>query len=133
MRKYINNSVSMSGRNNKCVVNGKTINVPSGATVSVSNGKVYVNGKEYVEDGLDKLEVVHLTVNIEGDARRVDSECEVVINGNVNGSIDSGMNVTVNGDVDGDISSGMSLTIKGNQTGSANSGMSMSIGTKVYK
>lgn len=35
----INNSVMMSGRNNTCKVNGKTINVPSGASVSVSNGK----------------------------------------------------------------------------------------------
>lgn len=128
---FKNNNVTVVG--NKCSVNGKTISIPSGSSVSIENGTVYVNGKKYVENGLEDKEVVHLTINVEGDVKRVDADCDVVINGSVKGNVNSGMSIDVDGNVDGDVRSGMSVDITGNQTGSVNAGMSVDIGTKVYK
>lgn len=99
----INSSVMMSGRSNTCKVNGKTINVPSGASVSVSNGKVYINGKEYTEEGLGNKEVVHLTINVTGDVKNVEAGCDLVINGNVNGNVKSGRSAEISGNVNGDV------------------------------
>ncbi|MGL5765013.1 MAG: hypothetical protein ACRCX8_05160 [Sarcina sp.] len=127
------NSIMSSGRNNKCTVNGVTIDVPSGASVSVQNGKVFINGKEYTENGLDNKEVVHLAINVTGDVRRVDSECDLVINGNVVGDVSSGMSIDIEGNVEGSVRSGMSVDINGNQTGSVSSGMSTTIKNKIYK
>lgn len=132
-KNIINNSVMVSGRNNTCRVNGKTISVPSGASVCVSNGRVYINGKEYTEEGLENKEVIHLTINVTGDVRRVEADCGLVINGNVNGNVSSGTSVEISGDVDGDVRSGMSMTIRGNQKGKASSGMSMTINNKIYE
>ena len=131
--KYVNNGTIMSGRNNTCKVNGKTINVPNGASVSVANGKVYINGKEHTEDDLENKEVVHLTINVEGDVKRVEADCELVVNGNVNGNVSSGMSANINGNVDGDVRAGMSVDIDGNQTGSVSSGMSTTIKNKIYR
>lgn len=132
-RNTIKNSVVMSGRNNTCNVNGKTINVPNGAKITVANGKVYVNGKEYKEDGLDKLEVIHLTIKAEGDVRKIDSECEVVVEGNVNGNVYSEVSVNIQGDVNGDIDAGVNANVHGNQTGSVKAGVNVMIANKIYK
>lgn len=95
--------------------------------------KVYINGKEYTEEGLENKEVVHLTINVTGDVRRIEADCDLVINGNVNGNVKSGRSAEISGNVNGDVRSGMSMTIRGNQTGKANSGMSMTINNKIYK
>lgn len=126
-----NSSIMQGGRT--CNVNGVTIEVPEGASVSVSNGKVYINGKEYTENGLDELNVVHLTINATGDVRKVESDVNVVIEGNVFGNVEAGVNATISGNVIGDVEAGVKARIEGNQTGSVKSGVSVNIGTKIYR
>lgn len=75
-------SIIMS--NNKCNINGKTINIPDGANVSVKNGKVYINGK--LQDDL-KDNVIKLF--IEGNAGNIVTDCLVKCN-NVKGDVKAG-------------------------------------------
>lgn len=122
-------NMMISGR--KTVVNGVEIDVPNGSSISVINGDVYIDNKKYTEGVLEDGKVVHITIN--GDVGNLKADCEVTVQGNVNGRVDSGMSVDVYGDVNGNVSSGMSIDIKGNQTGNVSAGMSVDIGTKIYK
>ena len=48
--KGFSQSVSVTHKGNRVTVNGKTIEVPSGASLKITNGDVYINGKLYVEE-----------------------------------------------------------------------------------
>lgn len=137
MSKYVNRGVCVTMGNN-CKVNGVTIN-SSCSNVVVSNGKVWIDGKEYKgENGeLENKEVVHLTINVEGDLRKgVESDCDldVHVKGSVIGNINSGRDTYIEGgNVDGNIHSGRDTDITGNQRGKVYSGRDTEIGSKVYE
>lgn len=137
MSKYINNGTCISMGDN-CRVNGITIN-KSCNNIIVSNGKVWIDGKEYTgENGeLENKEVVHLTINVEGDLRKgVESDCELEVNVNksIIGNVRAGMSTTVQGNVEGDVRGGMNVTIQGNQKGSCRAGMNVTVmGNKVFE
>lgn len=109
----------------KTIVNGVTIDTPAGASVSVINGKVYVNGKEYTDEKLVSSPVVNVVIN--GDVENINCGGSVEVNGKVNGSIDCGGSCTIEGDVEGSIDTGGSVTIRGDHQGPIDAGGSVHV------
>ncbi len=112
--------------NNVQVVNGVKINVPKGATISIKNGEVYINGTKYEGEGLKGKEAVNIIV--EGEVNSVDCLGSVTVNGQVCGSIDCGGSVTISGDMEGDIDCGGSVLVKGKHSGRIDAGGSVMMG-----
>lgn len=94
----------------------------TGQNVSIINGKIFVNGVEYVpkQKGITELE-------LEGEIGNLDIDCSISVKGNITGTIDAGGSVNVVGDVNGDIDSGGSVNISGNHKGDIDAGGSVSI------
>lgn len=90
--------------NSKVNVNGVTIKTPSNASISVVNGKVYVNGKRYDGEELKDKQVVN--VIIQGDVKDIECDGNVTINGDTNGHIKCGGNCSVSGSHRGSINAG---------------------------
>jgi hypothetical protein len=115
----------MSG--NKVTVNGKTFEVPNG-NISVINGKIFVNGKEFKGEDIglkDNYQVVNVV--IEGDVDKIDCIGSVEVKGNVYKGIDCGDSVSITGNVDGKISCGGSVSITGEHKGGIDAGGLVSI------
>lgn len=91
---------------NQITVNGRTISVPSGCSLSVINNVVYVDGQRW--EG-DPLEGTHHTFDVQGTllSLKVD-QGDVTVHGSVQGNVDSGGSVTC-GNVDGFVSAGGSF------------------------
>ena len=92
-----NNSISMS--NGKVTINGETIELPKNSSVSVVNGVLYVNGKKYNEDNFKDKQIINLTII--GDVNNIECGGHVEVTGNVNGDIDCGGHVTIKGNYGG--------------------------------
>lgn len=92
-----NQSINMS--NGSVSVNGKTINVPNGANVSVINGQVYVDGK--LQDDFSDNQI-NLIIN--GDINNLTTDCSVTCK-TVNGDIKAGSYVKCD-NVGGNVNSG---------------------------
>ena len=60
-RNFINNSVIMSGRG-KTIINGVEYDVSSGASISVTNGRVYINGQEVNKDNNNAVKEINITI-----------------------------------------------------------------------
>ena len=73
-----------------CVVNGRRYDIPNGASVSISNGVVKVNGKELDDEarGGQPCEV-----HIQGDIGELRCDGDAHIDGNVTGDVDAGGSV----------------------------------------
>lgn len=117
-------SVHMS--NSNVTVNGVSIKVPKNASVSVVNGKVFVNGKEYNGEELQNKQVVNLIII--GDVSNVNCNGSVNVYGNVNSSIDCGGSISVDGSVTGDIDCGGSSKVGGYHIGNIDAGGSVTTG-----
>lgn len=85
------------------IVNGKRYEAPAGASVTIINGRVIINGRT-VEEGLSEV----VTLKVEGDlvALRVDGPVELT--GNVHGPVSAGGSVEC-GDVGGSVQAGGSV------------------------
>lgn len=107
-------------------VNGKTVNVPDGCTISVINGTVYVNGKAWEDQG-EKL-VGRVTLDITGTPLEIKVEHgDVNIAHSVGGNVDAGGSVTVGGMVGGSVDAGGSVTC-GDVHGDVDAGGSVKCG-----
>lgn len=120
----ITNSTIISG-DNKAIVNNVEIDIPEGASVSIKNNKVYINGKEYKDEKLENKEPINIIVN--GNAENISCGNSVEVKGNVTGDIDCGNSVKIGGDMLGDIDCGNSVNISGNHTGDIDAGGSVRI------
>ena len=122
----INQSISSSNGYTTITVNGKSKTV-KGDNVSVINGKIFVDGKEYKEHDELKDDYKVVNVLIEGNVNTLKSSCSVAVKGNV-GTIDCGGSCSVDGDVTGEIDCGGSCTVKGNHKGNIDAGGSVRVG-----
>lgn len=104
--------------NGRTVVNGVEINAPKGASISIINNQIYVNGKPYNDERLNKKEIVQLVIN--GDVGSIKTDVDVICR-NVNGDIDCGRDCDIKGDVSGNIIAGRDIDCK-NIGGSAKAG-----------
>ena len=96
------------GSGTTVTVNGKTVNIPSGS-VSISNNKIFVNGKEYVSDDFKDVltnQVVNITIN--GDCESVECNGKAEVKGNVSGNVSAGDSVRC-GNVRGNVNAGDSV------------------------
>ena len=77
-------------------------------------------------EGRKILQCTHLvdkfTFEIKGDAKNVQSECNIEVNGNVSGGCAAGKNIVVSGPVSGGCNSGAEVLVGGNLSGGCNTG-----------
>ena len=66
--------------------------------------------------------VDRFTFEIKGDAKNVQSECNIEVNGNVSGGCAAGKNIIVSGLVSGGCNSGAEVVVGGNLSGGCNTG-----------
>ena len=85
-------------------VNGKTVHVPNGASISVRNGEISINGKKW-EAGDD---VRIGDVVIDGNVGEIRSEASVTVNGDVSGPVRAQGSVNAN-NISGDVTAGGSV------------------------
>ena len=81
--------------NNKAIVNGVKIDIPEGASVSIRNNKVFINGEEYKSKELENKELANIIVN--GNAGNISCDNSVEVKGNVKGIISCGNSVSISG------------------------------------
>ena len=106
--------------NSNNTINGISI---SGNNISISNGKIIVDGKEYKPDDDKRLAITHVTV--QGSVVKLEvSQGNVTVTGNT-GDIECDQgNVTVGGSVTGNIECDMgNIDIQGSVSGSASADM----------
>lgn len=77
-----------------------------------------------VTDGL----VDKFTFEIVGEAKNVQSECNVAVNGSVSGGCKAGKTITVDGGVSGGCNAGHTVSISKSLSGGCNAGNSVSVG-----
>jgi hypothetical protein len=99
-------------------VNGVTVEVPDGCSVSVRDGSVIINGESVMSDltGTIKLEIV-------GDPISVTSQYNVTVHGNVGGDVNADNNVNVDLQVVGNVTAGNNVNcgaVKGDVTADNN-------------
>ena len=78
-KNFINNSVIMSGRG-KTIINGVEYDVPSGASISVTNGRVYINGQEVNKDN---NAVKEINITIIGNVEKAKVGNNLTVEGNI--------------------------------------------------
>lgn len=105
----------------KVIVNGMEFDISDGASVSVINGEVLINGRAAVD--IDKaarvtIEIRDSTVGVVRADRG-----DVTVTGDVMGSVQAGTGVTC-GNVGGDVRAGTSVTC-GAVAGSVKAGVSV--------
>jgi hypothetical protein len=110
--------IKVREQNNTITINGKTFQC-SGGNITISNGKVIVDGK-IIESNIGcNAEIV-----INGNVNKIDCDYNVVVYGN-SGSIDCGGSCTVDGNVKGNVDASGSVKC-GNVSGDINAGGSVS-------
>lgn len=72
--------------------------------------------------------VEKFTFELIGNAKSVQSECNIEVNGNVSGVCKAGMSITVSGSVSGGCQCGESIIIGGNLSGGCNTGEDVTVG-----
>lgn len=112
---------------NRVTINGCTYNIPSGS-VSIINGQIFVDGKEFDVNDPNIKNSMPKTINItvEGNVDSVKCNGSVTVNnGDVHKSIDCGGSVDIEGNVEGGIDCGGSVRIGGHHTGDIDAGGSV--------
>lgn len=127
----INNcNISSVNGHNKVVINGVEIkNIPNG-NISISNGKIFVDGKEFDSENMNLSENNTINIFITGNVGSIQCNGSVDVKGNVIGNIDCGGNVTVEHDVNGDVDCSGSVKIGGSVDGDIDSCGSVTIGKR---
>lgn len=121
----------------KITVNGKVYDVPDGASISVTDGAVTVNGQKVpngvkqeikitVEGGLANLRTEVGSVTVHGNVGHVSADGSVTVDGKVEGDVNCGGSVTC-GDVGKDVKAGGSVKC-GKVGGNVKAGGSVSRG-----
>lgn len=123
----------------KVTVNGTTVEVPDGASVSVVNNEIIVNGckvdsavfsnelKIIVEGGLINLKTDRGSITVNGDVKgNVDAGGSATITGSVGGKVDASGSVSC-GDVKGNVDASGSVKC-GNVGGSVDASGNVMMG-----
>lgn len=106
---------------NKMTINGVSYEVPQGASLSINNGIVKVNG-QVITSGLSGV----VELKVEGDIGQLRTDASVSMNGDVLGDIDAGGSVSIKGNVKGNVDAGGSVSC-GNVGGDVDAGGSISM------
>lgn len=120
----VQNSVIMSGRNGKTIINGVEYDLPPNASISTINGKVYINGEEVTGKHVEKT--AEIKIEIHGDVEKADVGCDLRVTGNVSNA-NAGQDIKVfHGDIKGNATAGMDIKAQAIH-GNATAGMGITI------
>lgn len=128
----INNcNISSVNGHNKVVINGVEIkNIPNG-NISISNGKIFVDGKEFDSANVSLSENNTINIFITGNVGNIQCNGSVDIKGNVSGSIECGGSVTVGNNTYGNIDCSGNVTVERDVNGDIDCSGSVKIGGSV--
>lgn len=104
------------------IVNGRRIDVPAGASVSIIGGEIFINGVAQTGERLSGV----VRVEVIGNLTNFYTDASATVCGNVVGDLQAGGSVTC-GDVGGSVNAGGSIDC-GVVSGSANAGGSIRTG-----
>jgi hypothetical protein len=111
----------------KFTINGRTFS-GNGQSVSIVNGRVFVDGKEVNLEGEALSGVVEVRI-LEGTIQNLKSDSSITVEkGDVLGNVDARMSVIIHGNVQGNVGAGQSATIRGNVGGDVDAGQSVTCG-----
>lgn len=119
----VQNSVIMSGRNGKAVINGIEYDMPPNSSISTVNGKVYINGEEVTGKHIEKT--AEIKIEIHGNVDKADIGNSLTVRGNVY-TANAGTSISVYGDIQGNANAGTSIRAN-NIEGSAIAGTGIQI------
>lgn len=119
----VQNSVIMSGRNGKTIINGVEYDLPPNASISTRNGKVYINDEEVTGKHVEKT--AEIKIEIYGNVDKADVSNCLTVRGNVY-TANAGTSVSVYGDIQGNVNAGTSIRAN-NIEGSAMAGTGIQI------
>ena len=91
------------------IVNGKKYKVPDSGSVSIVNGKVFVNGVDITKGE----EPRRLDITIQGPVGDITCDGALSVDGDVNGNVKCGGSCNVDGDVRGSVQCGGSCNVDG--------------------
>jgi len=111
---------------NKFTINGKSFTSMSGS-VSVINGRVFIDGKEVSGEEGQVSGVVEIRV-LEGQIQNLRSDASITVEGDVQGNVDAGVSASVGGSVGGQVEAGGSAKVGGSVGGSVAAGGSVNCG-----
>jgi hypothetical protein len=115
----------MSGA--RVTINGQTYEAPAGASLSVINGVIYVDGKK-VED-IDNIPQP-IKIEVDGPIGNVEVHGSLDLEGNVEGDVYATGNVSCS-EVQGDVEAGGNVSVGGNAGLNVDAGGNVSVGGKV--
>lgn len=87
---------------------------------------VVCHGRRILLAKTDLDELKTFTFELVGDTKKVKSECNLTVKGNVNGGCNARDSITVDGGVNGGLNCGANISIGGNISGGINSGANVS-------
>ena len=115
---------------NKSNIKNVKINVSDADKVTLSNDKLYVDGKLYVDKNLKNKEVV--SIIIEGNVQTVESMRDVIVHGDVVGGVRAMRDVEIKGSVAGNVDAGRDVEIGKNViNGKINAGRDIEVYGKI--
>lgn len=109
------------GKGNSVSINGRTINVPAGKSISIVNNEIWVDGRPASFDGFEDTKVFNIVIH--GDVENISGEvASVTVHGNAGSVSTMSGDAIIEGDVNGNVKT-MSgdVKVKGNVTGNVKS------------
>jgi len=105
------------------LINGKQVSVPPGASITMVNNVIFINGVRWEgeENGSFKQSIL---IRLEGEVVDLHTDNAAEIVGNVTGDVDAGNSCTVYGNVQGNVKAGNSIDCR-NIGGNAKAGNSI--------
>lgn len=98
------NNMNIMKAMSKCIINGKTYDVPDNSSISIKNGAVFVNEHLWINTKTEFSNEPVINIEIHGSVEQANTGSgSITVNGNANFVQSSSGDIQVNGDVRGNV------------------------------